>query len=254
MKRRLINLSLLLLLFCGQGIWAQTQVIAHRGFWDKEGSAQNSLAALTMAYEAGVYGSEFDVYLMDDGELVVNHDDSIPGFRIETSTYEQVKDITLKNGEHIPTLEQYLQLGKRYPGMKLVLEIKSHRRVVNEDRAVKSIVDMVRRLGVENQVEYIAFSMNICKELKRYFPYASVVYLNGEVSPRDLKEIGLDGLDYNQNVLKNHPEWIKEAKELGLTTNVWTVNDPVQMQYFIDLGIDYITTDKPEELKALLKK
>ena len=138
--------------------------------------------------------------------------------------------------------------------MKLILEIKSLRRVVNEDRAVKSIVDMVRRLGIENQVEYIAFSMNVCKELKRYFPYASVVYLNGEVSPQDLKEICLDGLDYNQNVLKNHPEWIREAKELGLTTNVWTVNDPVQMQYFIDLGIDYITTDKPEELKALLNK
>ena len=46
---------------------AQTQVIAHRGFWKTEGSAQNSITALKKAAEAKVYGSEFDVQLTADG-------------------------------------------------------------------------------------------------------------------------------------------------------------------------------------------
>ncbi len=35
-----------------------TQVIAHRGYWDTHGSAQNSLASLEKADEIGAYGSE----------------------------------------------------------------------------------------------------------------------------------------------------------------------------------------------------
>ena len=61
---------------------AQTQVIAHRGFWKAEGSAQNSIAGLKKAAEAKVYGSEFDVQLTADGVVVVNHDDAINGLAV----------------------------------------------------------------------------------------------------------------------------------------------------------------------------
>ena len=65
-------------------IQAQTQVIAHRGYWKAEGSAQNSLASLRKAAEAKVYGSEFDVQMTADGIVVVNHDNTIdshiPGY------------------------------------------------------------------------------------------------------------------------------------------------------------------------------
>ena len=37
-----------------------------------------------------------------------------------------------------------------------------------------------------------------------------------------------------------------------MSTNVWTVNKPEQMQYFIDLGINAITTNEPMVLRELL--
>lgn len=252
MKKLFIIIGIIL--FCGNSLFAQTKVIAHRGYWNCEGSAQNSIAALQKAEAIGVYGSEFDVWITADGVPIVNHDDSIPGFRIETTPYEQLKDVTLKNGETIPTLEEYLVEGKKYPDMQLILEIKSHRRVVNEDRLVAKVVDLVRKYGLEKQTEYIAFSMNVCKELKRRVPDAPIAYLNGDVSPEDLKEIGLSGFDYHHGVLMKNPTWITEAKTLGLTTNVWTVNTPEQMQWFIDQGIDYMTTDAPEEAQTLAGK
>lgn len=69
---------------------AQTQVIAHRGFWKTEGSAQNSITGLQKAAEAGVYGSEFDVQLTADGVVVVNHDDVVEGLVIG-GRYEKLK-------------------------------------------------------------------------------------------------------------------------------------------------------------------
>ena len=70
-------------------LMAQTKVIAHRGFWDTPGSAQNSIAALIKADSIGCYGSEFDVWLSKDNVLIVNHDPRFKGKRMETSTAQQ---------------------------------------------------------------------------------------------------------------------------------------------------------------------
>ena len=75
MKR--IGLFVLAFLSCIIGLQAQTQIIAHRGFWKTDGSAQNSITALEKAAEAKLYGSEFDVLMTVDGTIVVNHDNSI---------------------------------------------------------------------------------------------------------------------------------------------------------------------------------
>ncbi|MDH6534869.1 glycerophosphodiester phosphodiesterase [Parabacteroides sp. 52] len=251
--KKTILLLLLFSIYLSHGK-AQTQAIAHRGFWKTEGSAQNTLAALQKAHEIGIYGSEFDVWLTADGVPVVNHDDSIPGFNVQKSTLAQLRTVTLANGEKIPTLEEYLKLGKKLPQTQLVLEIKSHRRLFDEDRLVRKVVDMVKLFDLEERVDYIAFSMNVCKELKHLCPQATVVYLNGDLSPQELKEAGFSGLDYRFNVLQKNPGWIKEAKELGLTTNVWTVNTEEMMSFFINEGVDFITTDNPALLKSLLEK
>ena len=254
MKKRLILSMLLTAFLCGSSAFSQTKVIAHRGYWDCEGSAQNSITALNKAHEVGVYGSEFDVLITADGIPVVNHNDSIQGFCIETSLYEEIKDLKLKNGEVLPTLEDYLIQGKQNKGTQLILEIKPHKRVVNEDRAVTAILALVQKYQLEEQVEYISFSMNICKELIRRAPAAQVAYLRGEISPADLKVLGFTGLDYHYKVFEKNPTWIQEAKNAGLTVNVWTVDDLAVMQSMIEQNVDFITTDKPEQLKEIVKK
>ena len=52
------------------------EVICHRGYWDAEGSAQNSIRSLVKADSIGAWGSEFDVWMTADGVLVVNHDEA----------------------------------------------------------------------------------------------------------------------------------------------------------------------------------
>ena len=250
MKRTLI--SALALVACILGIQAQTQVIAHRGFWKTEGSAQNSITALVKADEAKVYGSEFDVLMTADGKVIVNHDSSIEGMKIAETPYKKLKDIRIKNGEKLPTLKQYLKKGKKLD-TKLILEIKSLPTKEMEDKATETIVKMVRRMKLEDKVEYIAFSLNVCEQLVKLTPTSEIAYLNGDIAPAVLKKKGINGIDYNHKVLTKHPEWVDEAHHLGMKVNVWTVNNEEMMKKFIDMKVDYITTDQPLEALKLVK-
>jgi len=231
----------------------KTKVIAHRGFWNRPGSAQNSIHSLQGAIEHGFYGSELDVYITADGVLVVNHDPTFNGVNIELSNYSAIQDFRLQNGEPIPKLQEYIDVAKKQSQTKLIIEIKSHSTKLNEDRAVAAVVQMVNDNNVAHLVDYISFSQNICNELIKANPQHRVAYLNGDLTPEQLKAAGYWGLDYHYNVLKNNTGWMEKARELGLTTNVWTVNSTSDMQYFIDREVDYITTDHPLELKELLK-
>lgn len=251
MKRTLIGA--IALLACIVGMQAQTQVIAHRGFWKTEGSAQNSITALKKAAEEKLYGSEFDVQVTLDGKLIVNHDGKFQGFVIAETPYSQLKRIRLKNGEKLPSLKKYLKEGKKLD-IQLILEIKSHKSKEVEDKMAADIVKMVKKMGLEKQVEYIAFSLNVCEQLAKLTPESEIAYLNGDIAPAELKKKGINGIDYHYNVINKHPEWVKEAHDLGMKVNVWTVNKEEMMKKLIDMKVDYITTDQPLEAKKLLER
>ena len=51
--------------------------------------------------------------------------------------------------------------------------------------------------------------------------------------------------------MKKRPEWIHEAHRLGMTVNVWTVNDTENLKWCVDNKVDFITTDNPEEAKKI---
>ena len=224
-------------------IQAQTQVIAHRGYWKAEGSAQNSLASLRKAAEAKVYGAEFDVQMTADGIVVVNHDNTIGSTAISRATYEQIKDSKLKNGETLPTLQAYLEEGRK-------LKNKEH-----EDQAVKTIVKMVKDRGMEKQTEYISFSLNVCEQLVKATGGASeIFYINGDLSPQEAKAKGFTGIDYNFKVFDQHPEWVEEAHRCGLKVNAWTTNKEEDLKRMRDLGVDFVTTDHPVEAIRLMKE
>jgi len=155
-------------LFVSQ-ISAQTNVIAHRGFWKTDGSAQNSIAALVKADSINCYGSEFDVWLTKDNKLIVNHDASFMGQRMEDSNYEQLQKLRLKNGETMPGLSDYLTEASKLK-TKLILELKEQSSAERESEAVKKIVAMVHDMKLEDRMEYISFSKHAVKEFIRLAP------------------------------------------------------------------------------------
>ena len=107
-------------------------------------------------------------------------------------------------------------------------------------------VGLVNMLGLANRTDYISFSKNICKRIHELAPEAKVAYLNGDLSPKEVKEQGWTGIDYNMKVFDKQPTWAKEAKELGLEVNVWTVDGKEELNRFAMMpNIDIITTNNP---------
>lgn len=230
------------------------EVVCHRGYWDTEGSAQNSIRSLVKADSIGAWGSEFDVWMTSDGVLVVNHDASCDGVTIESSKWKQLKNKQLNNGEPLPTLDKMLECGKTLK-TKLILEMKPHKNKEQEKEAALKIVRMVKDKGLESRVEYITFSYAGMKCLKELAPEGTpVYYLNGELSPSQLAELEVAGIDYSIRVMREHPQWIDDAHSLGMKVNVWTVNSERDMDWCIHYGVDFITTNAPELLQRKLEQ
>ena len=231
------------------------RVIAHRGFWQTEGSAQNSRTSLRKSIENGFYGSEIDVWLTADDRLVVNHDKQYAGVVIETSTLAQCQQLILPNGETMPTLEELLEIIRPDSvETKLIIEIKTHSDSLRGRRAARMAVEAVRKAGVEKKVEYIAFSLDICRELVKNDSTALVAYLSGNVAPDTLWSYGITGIDYYTSVYEKHPEYIEQCKRLGMTTNVWTLAGKDEIEKYNSLGLDFVTTDTPLEAKEIYER
>ncbi|WP_080778313.1 glycerophosphodiester phosphodiesterase family protein [Chryseobacterium phocaeense] len=229
---------------------AQTQIIAHRGYFQAQPpTTENSIASLENAQKLKIYGSEFDVRMTKDGVLVVNHDEHHGEMEISETSFKDLEKLKLSNGEKFPTLKDYLKQGKKDSSLKLIVEIKPAKTPEIENEITQKTLKMIKDMKLEGQSEYISFSLNICKQIKKLEPKFKVQYLNGELSPEQIKKEGLDGMDYHYSVFKKNPTWISEAKALGLITNSWTVNDVAVYQELKDQGIGFITTNIPDQLK-----
>ena len=251
------------------------KIVAHRGAWKNTHVPENSIASLQEAIKQKAWGSEFDVQLTKDDVLVVNHNDDFYGIEIATSTYEDLLAKKHNNGESIPTLEEYIKEGMKQNGTKLVLELKPSK--LGKERTLQAAEltsALVKKLGAQNHVVYISFSYDACLKFRELDKDAHIQYLSfqmpktvskeqlnnpayaqymaGTKTPAELKAANLSGFDYHNKLLTEKTEFIKQAKELGLATNVWTVNDKEELKYFIDQDVEYITTDEPELLQTLL--
>ena len=235
------------------------KVIAHRGFWQAGPAVpHNSIASLRNAIALECFGTEFDIWLTADGVPVIFHDRKTgTGIVLQDVTYAELMEQggLLANGEKIPTLDEYLDVWtESNKKVKLIFEIKSHSTPERDRTAAAKVHETALAHGIEpGQMEYIAFSREVCKALRDIECGVPVAYLNGDLTPAEAQsELGVTGIDYNLKVFKNNPEWVKQAQEMGMTVNVWTVNEDADMQWAIDAGVDYITTDRPDALMRML--
>lgn len=245
MKTGILTAAVALALDAAISFASQPVVIAHRGLWNVPGSAQNSIAALVKADSVGCDASEFDIWMTCDSVLVVNHDATYNGVSMEYSTSDVVCAQKLANGENLPTLREYLTAAKPLD-IELIVEIKSHNSNSTERAAIRRTIDMVREMGLEDRVSYVLFSKNGILECIKYAPKGtSIQYPKGDYLPEQAKMIGITGIDYKITVLKEHPEWISRARDLGLTVGVWTITSAEDFQWCLDNGANFVTSNDP---------
>ena len=247
---------------------AKVEVIAHRGF--SYVAPENTLVAMREAYKTGADGVELDIHLTADRKVILSHDEttsrttggtSMVIAETSASALQKLDVGSWKNakfaGEKMPLLEEMLaELPK---GVRAFVEFKS-----GGDGAVE-VRDVVEKSGKRGQVTFISFGLDTITEVKRTMPDRPAYWLRGtekdketgKVIPhgpeliRQAKERGLDGLDLNYGGIT--AEFVKEAKAAGLEVHAWTVNYADEAARLRDIGVDSITTDRPDMVLEVVR-
>ena len=238
-------------------------IVAHRGFHQFETSAENSVSAMRLAVSLGFEGTEFDVQLTGDDVAIVFHDAKMQGHVICDTPFDTLRQLpafTLRSGETVPTLDEFmaacsealLEQRSREKQTRLFFEIKPHASASQRYRLIGQIIEAIGKYQLHDDIFFISFDLDACKWLAQLLPDIPVAYLEGDLSPKTLKDMGVTDIDYHWSKLQ--PEWVKEAHDLGMTVNVWTVNTPEKAKEMLRLGVDYITTDYPLDMQEWLKE
>ena len=214
-------------------------LIAHRGCWSGDSIPQNSLAAFRKALQLPILGTEFDVHQTLDGKFVINHDTQFDSLYIYMTSYAELWDHHLPNGETIPLLEDFVkEFCSAKVEMLMIVDLKSGK--------VEDVLDMLKQYDVLSHVLFVSFSKKYCEELVRRGYGPITYYLGGDMTPEEVGRNGYGGIDYSYTILQEHPEWIEEAKVLGLKVGAWTVNDFDVIENYLQKEI-IVTTDKVEQ-------
>ena len=66
------------------------------------------------------------------------------------------------------------------------------------------------------------------------------------MTPDVVSQKGYGGLNYSHTIIKEHPEWIDDAKSLGLKVGVWTINNDELIKGYLADSV-MVTTDKADK-------
>lgn len=258
MKTRIKLLLFVSLLFASAPVFAQFNangVVAHRSAWKTMDIPQNSIEGLQRAMELGCYAAEIDIHITKDNVPVVNHDHDFMGIPIETSNYEDLLAEKLPNGEHIPTLEEYIIETLKHPRMKLWVDIKNSR--VSKARTVDIgaySARIVKKLGAEDRIEFIGPNFDALVKVLMELPNGRALYIGSDKEPEVLKELGFVGVDLGYKRFAAGEYSVKEAQAAGLTVGSYTVDSAEEMREQLEAGVDYITTNEPELLFEVVEE
>lgn len=189
-------------------------------------------------------------------------------------------DQAFLSGVRIPRLADLLALLQRpeHKDVNLLLEIKSDPELLADTAArralVEAVVAVVRQAGMQPRTVLHSFDWDLLAECQRLAPEMPASFLTqlpanadevGEDSSKAVNPVaGCTALELPDRVaaakgqfwcpyfLDITPESLARARELGLVTVVWTVNEPEDIDRMIDLGVDAICTDYPGRVQRQL--
>ena len=248
------------ILLAVQNLDAQ-QVVARCGYWKSYNAAQNSLEALGAAQDLQLYGTECDVRLTSDDVALIfelNTIDKTPVEQLSVEALQQTDEYALSNGENIPTLDSYLKnylqntLMRGSP-TKLFLDLKPHRSVDKTETLIDMVVEQIEMYQIAQRTVIISSDFYTCEQMKQRLPKVTVLYTRGDKTPNEVSYAGLSGICYSYNALSENPQWVAEARALGMEVLAWTINSAEEAKAMKELGVDAIMTDNPEEIAPALR-
>lgn len=251
---------------------------AHRGgalVWP-----ENSLLAFRESLALGAPLLELDVHLTRDGDLAVIHDPKLERTTDATGlvadrTSAELRRIRLRDrngtltGERVPLLDDVLALIAPSPA-GLLLEVKGpgiaavYERHAGGVRAIggprydgleQCVLAALDAGRMRHRTTVLAFNPDVIAALRAL---ASDVRTTLVVSARHLamasatvdelldlaQSLGAEDVGVEHTLAD--AALVDGVRRRGMTAGVWTVNEAALMRRYADLGIEIVTTDRPD--------
>jgi glycerophosphoryl diester phosphodiesterase len=106
-----------------------------------------------------------------------------------------------------------------------------------------------------NRVIVMSFAPTAVKRVRLLAPdIPTVLLLERLIPPRKaaIMPVGVSIAGPGLHVLRADPDFVARAHARGHQVFVWTVDDPIDVEFVLELGVDTIITDHPLEVRQLL--
>ncbi|HEY6737890.1 MAG TPA: glycerophosphodiester phosphodiesterase family protein [Actinopolymorphaceae bacterium] len=242
-------------------------VIAHRG---SSGVApENTAPAIEAAVAQGADFVEIDVQRTKDGRLVNFHDCTLmrttdveqrfpgrPSYRVSDFTWDELRTLDAGSwfdddfaGEPIVSVREVAARVRGRTG--LLAEMSPCKQydglaadLAAELRAIPGYVD--EALG-EGRLAVQTFVVADAEAFHALEPDVPIGILDSErPTDEELTAWSRWARQVNPDQAVTDASLIERIHELGMTVNVWTVNDPARARALVELGVDGIITDYPQ--------
>ena len=225
------------------------KIYAHRG---ASGYApENTLRAFALAADMGADGVELDVQISKDGRLVVFHDDELSrltGFTgsVADYTYAElcrmpvIHAVDATERDVAPLLEDVLAL-LHERGLSVNIELKNSRAAF--PALEEKTLEAVEKAGMREKTIYSSFN------------HYSLLYDAMLYQPWDYaRQLGVQALHPHFSEPTFVTGEVEAAHRLGLSVNVWTVNEEADLRRMAEMDCDGIISNYPDVALRVLRE
>jgi len=230
----------------------ETKFIAHRGLSIEY--YQNSLTAFEKAgQESFFWGIETDIWRTKDGKWVCCHnenpfaDDSVKVYDITLAEAQTLaldphknEEASLRGENTICTYEEYLQTCATY-GKAAVIELKA----TYKKSVLQEVVDIAFRYLPSEKLVFISFQKANVDRIEA---------MDGTIQTQLLLSSGAGKFWMNFYAAAGYTisipygsfteDMLTLAHDNHAVLDVWTINDEETAQKYIDMGVDYLESDR----------
>jgi len=238
--------------------FGQPLVLAHRGA--SAAALENTVEAFARARADGADGVELDVLACASGQIVVFHDDDLTRLggrpeRVADLTLEALREVPLRGGAHIPTLDEALEACG--PDLLVNVELKAGGVSLGGLGAlVAGVAAVVERAAAGARVLVSSFSPLAVALWQRRVPAVKAALLFERGAPLPLRRA------WAARWLRPfalHPEAalctaarVARWHARGYAVHVWTVDDPGRLRALRDMGVDGVIANDPRLAREAL--
>lgn len=260
-------------------------VVAHRGA--SHAVAEHTLSAYVAAIDSGADALECDVRMTSDGQLICLHDRRIDRTSnghgvVSTLELARLREMDfsswheVRNGDGPPdpeaheapqgvlTLAELLELvNSTDRPLTLLIETKHPTRYAGlvEKELVRMLADFGmagtrgQRLG---QAVVMSFAKPALRRVRLLAPELPLVLL----MKRTLKPKRIDGslprgvrtAGPSLSLLRRDPDYVRRVHQRGNHVFVWTVDQPGDIDFVLDLGVDAVISNRPADVLEHLQR